>query len=62
MPAPKGNRNAAKDATRDHVIHIRTTGELKGAAIRASRKLGQKLTPWIEDAIRSKLERDSGDV
>jgi hypothetical protein len=34
-------------------------GDLKGEAVRASRKRKMKLAPWIREAVEEKIERES---
>jgi hypothetical protein len=34
-------------------------GDLKGEAVRASRKRKMKLAPWIREAVAEKIERES---
>lgn len=58
--AKPGNTNAQRDySKRDHYVHIRTTGENKGAWIRASRANGQKLTQWVEETLNARVNNES---
>ena len=34
-------------------------GDLKGEAVRASRKRKMKLAPWIREAVEEKIERET---
>ena len=44
--APKGNQNAAKDESLDHVLRLRVAGPEKGAWKRCADKEGLSLAEW----------------
>lgn len=59
MPAPKGNQYAAHtDDHRDAQITLRVPAVLKRLAVRCARQINSKLSPFITDAIREKVERE----
>ncbi len=60
MPAPYGNRYAAKpDADRaESQITLRVPRSLKGRAVRCACAVNSKLSPWLILAIAEKCQRE----
>lgn len=60
MPAPEGNKFAAKPASEraGDSFTLRAPTGLKGRAVRASRKRKMKLSPWLIEAIEDQCERE----
>lgn len=55
-PAPKGNRNAAKEKTKDSFLHIRIERELLNEATEHARgDLGITLSAYVVRLLKSDL-------
>jgi hypothetical protein len=58
----QGNDNAKKpdeDKISGKGRIVIDLGDLKGEAVRASRKRKMKLAPWIREAVEEKIQRES---
>lgn len=59
MP-PESGEPEQPDPKPGTLFHVRVPEGVKGRAVRASRKAGKKLTPWIIEAIVEKCDRELG--
>jgi len=60
--APTGNKNAEKAPEERLTGKGRITadfGDLKAACVKAAKKKGMKLVPWLRDAAEEKIERET---
>jgi len=60
MPDPTPEEIRAATKKEGSIIILRVPHGVKGRAVRASRKKGGKLTPWIIEAITEKSDRELG--
>lgn len=60
MPAPKGNRNAAKSAAEKVAdsITFRCPKDLKKRIKKAAKKRKMKPSPWLVEAAEEKCEKE----
>jgi len=60
--APVGNKNAEKPPEEKLTGKGRITadfGDLKAACVKAAKKKGMKLVPWLREAAEEKILRES---